>query len=141
MGHLRTGLSSRTLTPQQKFGYLFLLGWREVYPWLSLQMFPIVAFYLTVGRDLDWFVPVFVLTTLFTTTVGPSQTLFAYRQADPEIRRHRRWFLAHLVLATVFYTEWKNVIGRVAQVKQVMRESSWKVTPRTPGTARTQDAP
>jgi cellulose synthase/poly-beta-1,6-N-acetylglucosamine synthase-like glycosyltransferase/DNA-binding response OmpR family regulator len=141
LGHLRAGLRSRTLTPQQKFGFLFLLGWREVYPWLSLQMFPVVAFYLTVGRELDWFVPVFVLTTLFTTTVGPSQTLFAYRQADPEIRRHGRWFLAYLVLATVFYTEWKNVIGRVAQVKQVMRESSWKVTPRTPGTARTQDAP
>ncbi|MDP9466052.1 MAG: glycosyltransferase [Actinomycetota bacterium] len=135
LGHLRAGLSSRTLTPQQKFGFLFLLGWREVYPWLSLQMFPIVAFYLTAGKDLNWFVPVFVLTTLFTITVGPSQTLFAYRQADPEIRKHRRWFLAHLVLATCFYTEWKNVIGRVAQVKQVIRESSWKVTPRTPGTA------
>ena len=139
LGHLRAGLRSPTLTLQQKLGFLFLLGWREVYPWLSLQMFPIVAFYLTVGEDLDWFVPVFVLTTLFTTTVGPSQTLFAYRQADPEIRKHRRWFLWYLVLATVFYTEWKNVIGRVAQVKQLMRESSWKVTPRTAGTAARAD--
>jgi cellulose synthase/poly-beta-1,6-N-acetylglucosamine synthase-like glycosyltransferase len=135
LGHLRTGLASRTLTPQQKFGFLFLLGWREVYPWLSLQMIPIVAYYLTVGRDLDWFVPVFVLTTLFTTSVGPSQTLFAYRNADPTIRAHRRWFLSYLLLATVFYTELKNVIGRVAQVKQLMREQSWKVTPRTAGTA------
>jgi DNA-binding response OmpR family regulator/cellulose synthase/poly-beta-1,6-N-acetylglucosamine synthase-like glycosyltransferase len=140
LGHLRAGLRSRTLTTQQKLGFLFLLGWREVYPWLSLQMFPVVAFYLTVGEDLDWFVPVFVLTTLFTTSVGPSQTLFAYRQADPEIRKHRRWFLAYLVVATVFYTEWKNVIGRVAQVKQLMRETSWKVTPRTAGTAPRRDA-
>ena len=135
LGHLRAGLTSRTLTTQQKLGFLFLLGWREVYPWLSLQMFPIVAYYLTVGEDLDWFVPIFVLTTLFTASVGPSQTLFAYRCADPQIRAHRRWFLGYLLLATVFYTEYKNVIGRVAQVKQLMREKHWKVTPRTAGTA------
>ena len=135
LGHLRAGLTSRTLTPQQKLGFLFLLGWREVYPWLSLQMFPIVAYYLTVGHELDWFVPVFVLTTLFTTSVGPSQTLFAYRNSDPQIRARRRWFLSYLLVATLFYTEYKNVIGRVAQVKQLMREKSWKVTPRTAGTA------
>ncbi len=132
LGHLRTGLTSRVLTPRQKLGYAFLLGWREVYPWLSVQMVPIVAFRLANGDPLDWFVPLFVLSTLFTLSVGPSQTLFAYRQADPQIRRHRRWFLAHLVLASGFYTEFKNVIGRVAQVKQLVGETSWKVTPRTP---------
>jgi cellulose synthase/poly-beta-1,6-N-acetylglucosamine synthase-like glycosyltransferase len=137
VGHLRTGLTSRVLTPRQKLGYTSLLGWREVYPWLSVQMFPIVAFRLVTGDRLDWLVPVFVLTTLFTLSVGPSQTLFAYRQADPEIRRHRRWFFAYLVLSTVFYTEFKNVIGRVAQVKQVVGETSWKVTPRSAPT----DAP
>ncbi|MBC7372377.1 MAG: glycosyltransferase [Frankiales bacterium] len=134
LGHLRTGLTSPTLTPQQKFGFLFLLGWREVYPWLSLQMFPIIAFYLVQHQKLDWFVPVFVLTTLFTTSVGPFQTLFAYHQADPQIRAHRWWFWSYLLIASVFYTEYKNVIGRVAQVKQAMREKAWKVTPRTAGT-------
>ena len=29
---------------------LYLLGWREVYPWLSLQMFPILAYWLTTGE-------------------------------------------------------------------------------------------
>ncbi|MCW2776632.1 MAG: response regulator receiver modulated diguanylate cyclase [Frankiales bacterium] len=133
LSHLHTGVTSRTLTPRQKFGFSFLLGWREVYPWLSLQMFPIIAFYLTRGDHLDPFVPVFVLTTLFTTSVGPWQTLFAYRQADPAIRAHKRWFWAYLLVSSVFYTEYKNVIARVAQVKQVMREKTWKVTPRTAG--------
>ena len=133
LGHLKTGILSRTLTPQQKFGFTFLLGWREIYPWLSLQMFPIIAFYIVRGEDLDWFIPVFVLTTLFTLSVGPWQTLFAYRQADPEIRKRKRWFLFYLLIASVFYTEYKNVIARVAQVKQAMREKAWKVTPRTAG--------
>jgi hypothetical protein len=86
LGHLRTGLTSRILTPQQKFNFLFLLGWREVYPWLSVQMVPILGYHLARGERLDWLVPVFVLTTLLTLSVGPFQTLFAYRQgasADP----------------------------------------------------------
>ncbi len=134
LGHLRTGVTSRVLTPRQKFGFSFLLGWREIYPWLSLQMFPIIAFYTVKGEDLNWFVPVFVLTTLFTMSVGPWQTLFAYRQADASIRRHKAWFWFYLFMASVFYTEYKNVIGRVAQVKQAMREKAWKVTPRAAGT-------
>jgi cellulose synthase/poly-beta-1,6-N-acetylglucosamine synthase-like glycosyltransferase/DNA-binding response OmpR family regulator len=140
LGHLTTGWTSRNLTVRQKAGFTFLLGWRELYPWLSFQMFPIIAFYsLRAGGPghLDWFVPVFVLTTLFTMTVGPWQTLFAYRQAHPSIKEHTRWFFAFLLLATFWYTEYKNCIARTAQVKQAMREKVWKVTPRAAGTANT----
>jgi hypothetical protein len=31
----------------------------------------------------------------------------------------------------LFYQEWKNLIGRVAQIKQLMGERHWAVTPRT----------
>ena len=136
LGHLVGALRNPKLTPRQRYGFFFLLGWREVYPWISVQMFPIVAFYsLKAGGPdrLDWFVPIFVLTTLFTLSVGPWQTLFAYRQADPEIRARKRWFWLYLLISSVFYTEYKNVIARVAQVKQAMREKAWKVTPRTAG--------
>lgn len=134
--HLFGALRNPGLTPRQRYGFFFLLGWREVYPWISVQMYPIVAFYsLKAGGPghLDWFVPIFVLTTLFTMSVGPWQTLFAYRQADPEIRSRTRWFWFYLVVSSVFYTEYKNVIARVAQVKHAMRENAWKVTPRTAG--------
>ena len=33
------------LTLRQKLGFTFLLGWRELYPWISMQMLPIIAFY------------------------------------------------------------------------------------------------
>jgi hypothetical protein len=33
-------------------------------------------------------------------------------------------------VASIFYTEFKNLISRVAQVKELMRERAWKVTPR-----------
>ncbi|WP_200809766.1 response regulator [Demequina sp. NBRC 110054] len=134
--HLRRAWRSRTLTLQQKAGMTFLLGWREVYPWVSLQMYPLIAFmaWRDGGLDsLDWFIAIFVLSTLFTTTVGPAQTLFAWRLAVPEIRRHRGWFWMYLLFASLFYTEWKNIIARVAQVKEMVGDRQWKVTPRMSG--------
>ena len=34
------GWRADALTLRQKLGFTFLLGWREVYPWLSLQIVP-----------------------------------------------------------------------------------------------------
>lgn len=131
--HLRRAWASPHMSLRQKFGMTFLLGWREVYPWLSIQMIPLLTFLAWreggPGR-LDWWITVFVLTSLFTLTVGPGQVLFAHRLAAPEIRRRKAWFVAYLLLSSLAYTEWKNVIARVAQVKEVVREREWKVTPR-----------
>ena len=109
---------------------LHLLVWRELYPWISLQVFPIVAFWITT-RSVDWFVPVFVLTSIFTFIGGPGQTVFAYISAAPEIKRLRLWFFVYLFLSTIFYTELKNTIVHIAQLKQVMGEHNWRVPPRT----------
>ena len=70
------------------------------------------------------------MTSLFTFSVGLGQTVFAYLLATPEVRCHRRWFAVYFVLATVFYTEFKNVVSRVAQFKELRGESHWRVTPR-----------
>jgi len=129
--HTGRALRNPKLSVRQKLGFFHLLMWREFYPWLSLQMFPIVAYWIFgAGRRLDWFVPVLVLTTVFTMSVGPFQTYFAYRLAVPEIRERKRWFLFYLFASTVFYTELKNLIARVAQVKELMGDRQWKVTPR-----------
>jgi DNA-binding response OmpR family regulator/cellulose synthase/poly-beta-1,6-N-acetylglucosamine synthase-like glycosyltransferase len=138
--HLHEAWLSRTLTMRQKVGMTFLLGWRELYPWISFQMIPLVAF--IAWRDgglskLDWLIGVFVLTTLFTMSVGPGQTILAHRLAAPDIRKHTAWFWAYLAMATLFYTEWKNTIARVAQIKEVMGDRQWKVTSRAAKTTPT----
>ena len=131
--HTWRALRSKQLSFRQKLGVFHLLAWREVYPWLSLQMIPILAYWLVgSGRSLDWTVPVFVLTTLFIVSVGPGQALFAYLVGDPEVRKHRSWFWIYLVFASLLYTEFKNTIARVAQIKELMGERDWRVTPRTP---------
>ncbi|HET9691370.1 MAG TPA: response regulator [Acidimicrobiales bacterium] len=141
--HLWPVLRTRHMTLRQKLGALFLLGWREVYPWLSLQMFPIIAYKADAAGGvghLNWLIPVLVLTSLFTLSVGPGQVVFAYAVAHPSVRARRRWFVLYLLVASVFYTEYKNVIARVAQIKELMGEKAWKVTPRAATGAATATA-
>ena len=51
------------------------------------------------------------------------QALFAYRLAAPEIRAHKRWFVLYLFVSSVFFTEFKNVVARVAQQGQRVAKS------------------
>jgi cellulose synthase/poly-beta-1,6-N-acetylglucosamine synthase-like glycosyltransferase len=141
--HLVRGWRSPALTVRQKLGFTFLLGWREFYPWLSLQVFPLIAYFALKASSLaalNWFIPIFVLTTLFTLSVGPGQTYFAWRLAVPELRRHGRWFWTYLVVSSLFYTEMKNIIARVAQVKEAMGDRQWTVTSRA-GTGPAESQP
>jgi cellulose synthase/poly-beta-1,6-N-acetylglucosamine synthase-like glycosyltransferase len=138
--HLWPALRSSKLSLRQKLGFIHLLGWREIYPWLSPQIFPIIVFWLWwYGPDrMDWLVPIFVLTSLFTLSTGPGQALFAYLLAVPELRRRKGWFVWYLLIASLFYTEYKNLIARVAQIKEAMQERAWKVTPRATPSERSK---
>jgi len=129
--HFLRALTSSHLGVRQKLGMVHLLAWREIYPWLSPQVIPIVAYWIYRGDALDWRVPIFILTSAFTLSVGPFQTFFAWRRSAPEIRRHPSWFLAYLVFSSIFYTEFKNVIARVSHIKELTGERDWRVTPRS----------
>ena len=132
--HLRPALTSGRLTGRQKTGAGFILGWAQVVPWVSIQIIPILGF--NAWRDhglahLDWLVPVFVLLALFTLTVGTAQTVFAYVLGDARIRRHRGWFVLYALNSMLWFGEFKNVIARVAQLKELTGERVWRITPRT----------
>ena len=132
--HLRPALASKRLSGRQKIGAGFILGWAQVVPWVSIQIIPILGF--NAWRDhglahLDWLVPVFVLLALFTLTVGTAQTIFAYLLGDARIRRHRGWFVLYAINTVLWFGEFKNVIARVAQLKELTGERVWRITPRT----------
>ncbi|HYC04053.1 MAG TPA: glycosyltransferase [Azospirillaceae bacterium] len=127
---------SRKLTLRQKLGMFLLLPWREAFSWISIQVAPIMAYWIWVYgiENVNWFIPIFVATTIYTITTGPGQLLFAAFLADPSIRDRRGWLLWYLPVS-FFYTAFKNVISRVAHVKEAMRERVWRVTPRTASAA------
>ena len=83
MRHVFKMLRMPHFSVRQKLGIFNLLLQREAYPWISLQIFPLVAFWIYRGDVLDWTVPIFLATTIFTATVGPGQVGFAYRFAHP----------------------------------------------------------
>lgn len=130
MMHTLRVWKSPGLTFRQRFGATYLLAYREVYPWLSLQIFPLVGYWLSRGDTLSYGWPIFFCTTLFVLHIGPVQTWYAYRLADAEIKQHKSWFWAYLAFSTLFYTEYKNTIARVAHIKEFVGERAWKVTPR-----------
>ena len=132
--HLGPALTSDQLDSRQKLGAAFLLGWAQVIPWITIQVVPILAF--VTWRDgglgkLDWLVPLFVLLSIFTFSVGAAQAIFAYLLGDETIRRHRGWFLLYGLHSVFWFGEFKNLIVRVAQLKELLGERQWRVTPRT----------
>jgi cellulose synthase/poly-beta-1,6-N-acetylglucosamine synthase-like glycosyltransferase len=130
--HLMPMLKRPGASLRSRVGALYLLAWREVYPWISLQILPLLAFWLLRGNPpLNWFVPVFVITTLFTLSAGPAQVIFARKLAHASVKPHTRWFLFFLVTSLLFYTELKNLMVRTAHLKELMGEKTWKVTPRS----------
>ncbi|MGP3966580.1 glycosyltransferase [Streptomyces sp. 6N223] len=134
--HLWRGLRSPDLSPRQKAGLAVLLGWREVQPWLTLQILPVLL-YSAWGAggvtQLDWAVPICLLALAFTLFAGLVQGAFAWRLAAPEMRRRRRWFWRYLLTSTLFYTHFKNLVARHAHLKEALGQRQWHVTPRTGG--------
>ena len=123
---------------RQRAGLFYLLGWREFYPWVSMQMLPLVVFWtIHQKHELDWFIPIFVVTSILTFSAGPAQAWYGWRLSHESIGRHRSWFMLFFISSLLFYTEIKNVIARTAQVKEVMRDRQWKVTPRSSQPAAT----
>jgi hypothetical protein len=133
--HMWPILRKPTLTLRQKLGVAYLLGWREVYPWIAMSVWPLFGFLAWRDGGFDLASPMFLLLTLFTTVSGPLQTLAAWRLATPELRRHPWWFVGAGLANLLFYTEAKNLVNRIAHLKQFRGEHQWVVTPRTAASA------
>jgi cellulose synthase/poly-beta-1,6-N-acetylglucosamine synthase-like glycosyltransferase len=130
--YLSALMRSRTLTPRQKLGMVYLLGWSQLYPWISGQIVPIMAYWaIRWGwQSIDWLIPLWVATSLFTLGTGPVKALVAYRLAAPELRRRPGRFALYVLLDPLFYAPLKNLIVRVAHIQELLGEKQWKVTPR-----------
>ncbi|WP_405582130.1 glycosyltransferase [Streptomyces sp. NBC_01092] len=137
--HLWQALRHPNFTPRQKTGLVVLLGWREIQPWLSLQILPILlhSALRAGGADrIDWATPACLLAFGFTLSAGLVQTAFAGRLALPELRRRRGWFWRHALISTVFYTHFKNIVARQSHLKELLGDRRWRVTPRAAAAAK-----
>ncbi|HEX2073733.1 MAG TPA: glycosyltransferase family 2 protein [Geodermatophilus sp.] len=131
--HLLRCLRAPQLSRRQRLGTLALLGWRELAPWLTLAILPLLVwsawFDSTPGVPLN--VPSMLLALAFTSAAGPLQTWVAYRTTPAAHRAPARRYALYAMLSLLWYTELKNVVARVAQVKEAVGERRWVTTPRT----------
>jgi len=130
--HGHSAISPSGLSLRQRYGLWMLLGWRELFPWIASLMWPTLAFFIwrDNGIDLANAPQVFWLTTAFTLTTGPILIAFAYKLGAPEIREHTSWWWQYVFVSVIAYSELKNIIVRVAQIRHILRQDEWVVTPR-----------
>ena len=129
--YLRAATTAPHLSAKQRAGMAILLGWREIVPWLTPLAIPLLVFKVSRDGATDLFTPILLMATLFVLTAGPVQVLVAYLRAAPSVRQHRWWFVTYLLVSMVVYSEAKNLVIRIAALKQLWGEHEWSVTPRT----------
>ncbi len=125
-------LFSTKVSLRQKLGLLHLLVWRELFPWYSIQVVPILLYWMWAygWHYIQWAVPIFVLTTIYTFSTGPFQILLAYILSRKGKSHKGAWFVEYLFVSMFFYSPFKDTISRIAHIKEAMRERAWRVTPR-----------
>ena len=137
-------LRTRHLNTGQKLLWFYLLAWREIYPLLAMQFFPLIWAAWWLARPLHWLgTPLFIATTVLNLSVGLFQTWVTYRQSTTAGRRSLGgWYLVYGLFSLV-YTTVKTTVTLVAQYGHLRRDRAWVTTPRaTPfGTAAAEVPP
>lgn len=112
----------------QKLYWTYLLLYREVYPLITLQIFPVViSLYLYQGDvplRTHWFL---WLSTIVTLASGPFATISAMKNAHI---RYRWWYGLLYGLTVIGFVMLKNVIVLVAMYDQLFKRTDWVVTRR-----------
>jgi cellulose synthase/poly-beta-1,6-N-acetylglucosamine synthase-like glycosyltransferase len=116
---------------RQKIGAALLFGLREVTPWVTLQLYPILLFHAVtgVGSRVKWLLPVFVVSTVLSLGVGAWQATVAWWWADPR-HRSRAQYVRYVGHNIVWFSELKMLISRVAHLRAALGEAQWRVTRR-----------
>lgn len=131
--HHKTGLISENLTVRQKLGMFHLLVWREIFPWIAIQIVPIILFWLFYdgGRYLNLFIPIYIFTTLFSLSSSIGQIIIAKKLALPNYQDKGAWFIYYFAISFLFYSRIKDTIAMISHIQEFAGQRSWKVTPRS----------
>jgi cellulose synthase/poly-beta-1,6-N-acetylglucosamine synthase-like glycosyltransferase len=133
--------TSNKLNIWQKLYWTYLLYYREIYPPITLQIFPIVFSLLLYQGSLPlkahWYLWATAIITLLS---GPYQTVVASKNA---IQKYPIGYAITYALIVFFYAILKNMISIVAIYDHLLGRTDWVVTRRkmTEQIKRQEDAP
>ena len=131
MRHQTDVWRSPHLSMRLKFYWTLLLGWRELFPLLSLQIPGLLIAAEALGQKVDLLAsPYLVSTAILTLLTGPLTGLAAYRMALWRTKQRLKvWFLIYAFMSLP-YTGLRNTVALVAIIRELLGESRWVVTKR-----------
>ncbi|MCW3058223.1 MAG: hypothetical protein JWQ02_44 [Capsulimonas sp.] len=129
--HHRGMMASPHLTIHQKILWFYLLPWREWFPVLSTQFFPMLFASWIVGQHLHWFAtPYLRAAATLNLLCSLFVLLIAFVTATRLGRKgHAPWYIVHGVFGLV-YSTLKTTVTLVAQYCHLIRDREWVTTPR-----------
>lgn len=138
--HTGALMRSPHFTVRQKAMWFYLLAWREVYPALAIQFFPLVFTSLLTGIKIHWFgSPWLIAAAVLNWGSGPFVLLATYACAPPRTRRGLgAWYWSYGLCGLV-YTTLKVTVTLAAQVSHLQRNREWVTTPRTGPTKENEE--
>jgi len=129
--HTGAMMRSPLYSPGQKTLWYYLLIWREVYPALSIQFFPLLLVSALTGIRIHWFGnPFFIAAAVLNLGCGPFVMLATYALAPPKARKGLGvWYWIYGLFSLV-YTTLKLTVTLIAQFSHLLRDREWVTTPR-----------
>ena len=126
--YIRACIFSRLLTLRQKLGLVYLLSWRECFPYVTLWPLICVGAHIKSGNDLV-FTLLITLSGAIIFTFGICRVAVTYRVAKGPIRMDTRAFVV-FAFCNIFYSVYLNYIQICAHGRTLMRINAWNPTPR-----------
>ncbi|MBJ7473183.1 MAG: glycosyltransferase family 2 protein [Solirubrobacteraceae bacterium] len=131
--HARAMRRTPVLPRPTRIYWGMLLTWRELFPFLSLQVFTILLADVILGSQLQFGTDPFLLFSTFVTlSSGLVIAAAAWRMSTDETREQVGWrTAAGCALLTPPYTLLRNAVAIAAMVRELVGDRRWLVTRRT----------
>jgi cellulose synthase/poly-beta-1,6-N-acetylglucosamine synthase-like glycosyltransferase len=129
--HQRAIWRSDRLSPAQKVYWTYVLGWREIYPALSLQVLSLLTADLVLARPIEWVTkPSLMISSVFTVLIGLLATVWTWKVSLQSSRdRGRRAYVLYAALSFP-YTVARNGVALIATLRELIGYRRWVVTRR-----------
>ncbi len=122
---------SPKLSLRNKLYWTYLLSWRELFPFLSLQVFALLAATSLLGRSIDWLGhPYLLATAVLTLLAGPAASFSTHHAALWRTKESLHGWFVIFALTTLPYVLLKNTVAMIAMLRELFGERTWRVTTR-----------
>jgi len=129
--HQSSLLSTPYLSAGQKSVWFYLLGWREMYPILSIQFFSMIFAAWILHVPIHWFnTPFYIASGIVNLGSGPLTLIITSSCSSREGRKGLGWWYWVYALLNLPYTLLKTIVTLVAQYAHLVRDREWLTTPR-----------